>query len=141
MLLHRGGWWLFGVRADTVAYAPGQLGLIGGHLEPDALGPDALELTARREAAEETGLDLGAVDLAYLQSDLFDSGSGGLQLTAAFVAEVPADQEPVVGCAELTAVEWWTPAELAADPRCPAWLPGLLDRAVALVGREVSGAR
>ncbi len=140
VLLHRGGRWLFGVRADTVAYAPGQIGLIGGHLEADAVGPDALEVTARREAAEEAGLDLGGVRLDYLRSDLFDSGAEGLQLTAAFVAGLPAGPQPAVTSAELTAVGWWSPAELAADPRCPEWLPALVDQAVRSVDGQASPA-
>ncbi len=132
VLLHRDGRWLLTVRGTEVDDAPGQLGLVGGHVEPGAPGHGVLEATARREAAEETGLDLGAVALTYLESELFTTDAGLGQVTAAFLAAAPADQEPVVGdAAELSAVGWWSPDEAAADPRCPEWLPGLLHRAAA----------
>ncbi|HEY0239392.1 MAG TPA: hypothetical protein VGC37_12160 [Friedmanniella sp.] len=51
-------------------------------------------------------------------------------MTVAFLAPAPEDQRPVVADpAELSAVGWWTPDEVRADPRCPDWLPGLLQRA------------
>ena len=99
--------------------------------------PDVLEATARREAREEVGLDLDDVALTYLESELFTTDAGVGQVTVAFLAAAPADQEPVVADpAELTAVGWWTPDEAAADDRCPAWLPALLRRAEAQRLRE-----
>ncbi len=62
VLLHRAGRWLLSVRAADVDYAPGQVGLIGGHVEP-VLGPDVLETTVLGELPEETGLDLTDVRL------------------------------------------------------------------------------
>lgn len=130
VLLHRDGRWLLPVRGANVDDAAGQLGLVGGHVEHAAVGPGVLEATARREAYEEVGLDLLDVDLTYLESELFITDAGVGQVTVAFLANAPADQEPVVADpAELTAVGWWTPDDARADPRCPAWLPTLLERA------------
>ena len=136
-MLHRGGRWLLTVRGADVDDAAGQLGLVGGHVAAPAPGQGVLEATARREAREEVGLDLDDVALTYLESEVFTTDAGVGQVTVAFLAAAPPDQEPVVGDpAELSAVGWWTPDEAAADERCPPWLPALLRRAEALRTRE-----
>ena len=89
VLLHRQGRWLLSVRSPEVAYAPGRLGLIGGHVEADSPVLNVLELTVRREVAEETGLDLAAVPLTYLESEFFVTEQGGRQVTVTFVAPAP----------------------------------------------------
>ena len=130
VLVHRDGAWLLGVRASGVAYAPGRLGLVGGHVEADAPTAGVLEETGRREMAEEVGLDLAGVRLTYLESEYFVTEGGERQVTVTFLAPAPPDQEPrVADPAELTDVGWWTAEQAAADPRCPAWLPALLSRA------------
>ncbi len=138
VLLHREGRWLLTVRGTDVDDAAGQLGLVGGHVEqPSAGHPGVLEETARREAAEEVGLDLTEVALTYLESEFFTTDAGVGQVTVAFLAAAPRDAEPVVADpAELTAVGWWTPDEAGADDRCPVWLPALLGRAARAVARE-----
>jgi 8-oxo-dGTP pyrophosphatase MutT (NUDIX family) len=123
VLLHRSGRWLLSVRAADVDYAPGQVGLIGGHVEP-VLGPDVLETTARREALEETGLDLTDVHLCYLGSELYRGTTGQPVLTVTFVGELPAGREAqVADRRELTAVGWWSLDELAAADVSPWLLP------------------
>jgi 8-oxo-dGTP pyrophosphatase MutT (NUDIX family) len=132
VLLHRNGRWLLSVRSPDVAYAPGRLGLVGGHVEVDTPTRDVLELTARRELAEETGLDLAAVPLTYLESEYFVTEQGERQVTVTFVAPAPTGAvASVTAPAELSEVGWWTREEAAADSRCPPWLPGLIDRAAA----------
>jgi ADP-ribose pyrophosphatase YjhB (NUDIX family) len=135
VLLHRNREWLLSVRAPDVAYAPGRLGLIGGHVEVVSPALHVLEVTARREVAEETGLELSGVQLSYLESEFFVTEQGERQITVTFVAPAPDDLAATVTApAELTEVGWWTRDEAAADPRCPEWLPELLDRAAALLG-------
>jgi 8-oxo-dGTP diphosphatase len=130
VLVHRDGSWLLGVRALGVAYAPGRLGLIGGHVEADAPAAGVLETTGRREMAEEAGLDLTGVPLTYLESEYFVTEGGERQVTVTFLAPAPPEQEPqVTDAVELTEIGWWTVDQAAADPRCPDWLPALLHRA------------
>ena len=130
VLLRRDDRWLLSVRAAGVAYAPGSIGLIGGHVESSAPEPGVLESTARRELVEETGLDLAGVPLRYLESEYFVTPAGEPQITVTFVASAPDDATPYVNAPdELTEVGWWTAAEATGDPRCPPWLPGLLERA------------
>lgn len=132
VLLHRGGRWLLTVRGADVDDAAGQLGLVGGHVEHPTPGRDVLEATARREAYEETGIDLDGVGLTYLESELFTTDAGVGQVTVAFLAPAPPGVQPTVADpAELSEVGWWSPEEAGADPRCPPWLPGLLERATA----------
>jgi 8-oxo-dGTP diphosphatase len=129
VLVHRDGAWLLGARAPGVAYAPGRLGLIGGHVEVDAPAAAVLEETGRREVFEEVALDLTGVELSYLESEYFVTEGGERQVTVTFLAPAPADQEPRADARELTEAGWWTAEDAAADPRCPDWLPALLDRA------------
>lgn len=132
VLLHRTGSWLLSVRSPHAVYAPGRLGLVGGHVEVDTPTAQVLEATARREVAEETGLDLTAVPLTYLESEFFVTEQGERQVTVTFVAQSPAGAAVAVTApAELSEVGWWTREQAAADPRCPPWLPDLLDRAAA----------
>ena len=127
--LHRADRWLLSVRGPRAAHAPGTIGLVGGHLENDP-GLAVLEATARREAREETGLDLADVVLDYLDSELFVSDTGAPVLAVTFVGEAPADQEPVLAAPdELAAVGWWSLAELEADQTCPPWTVRLIRRA------------
>ena len=133
VLLRRDDEWLLSVRAPGVGYAPGSIGLIGGHVESPTPEPGVLESTARREFAEETGLDLSLTPLRYLESAYFEADAGEPQITVTFTASAPEAATPYVNAPEeLTEVGWWTAATVAADPRCPPWLPALLDRAAVL---------
>ncbi len=126
VLLRRSGRWLLTVRAGHVAYAPGMIGLVGGHVEP-VVGAEVFEVTARREALEETGLDLTDVDLHYLSSDLYLGAQDQPVLTVTYAAELPAGPEPrLADPDELVAVGWWSPDELRRADNCAPWLPPLL---------------
>ena len=131
VLVRRGARWLLSVRGAGTGYAPGRLGLIGGHVEGDDPAQDVLEATARRELLEETGVDLTGVPLRYVASERFSAGEDDLQVTVTFVADAPPGTEPSARSDELAEVGWWTLADLEADGRCPSWLPGLIRRAAA----------
>jgi 8-oxo-dGTP pyrophosphatase MutT (NUDIX family) len=132
VLLRRGDAWLLGLRAAGVSYAPGTLGLIGGHVESDDAEASVLEATGRREVLEESGIDLADVPLHYLESELFTTERGEPQVTVTFVADAPPGAEPTATAPEeVTSVGWWTTPEVEDDPRSPAWLPALLTRAAA----------
>jgi 8-oxo-dGTP diphosphatase len=133
VLLHRAGRWLLSVRAPDVSYAPGQIGLIGGHVEP-VVGPDVLEVTARREVLEETGIDLTGVPLRYLCSELYLGADGQPVLTVSYLGELAAEVEArAVELTELTAVGWWTLAELTDAEQCSPWVPPLVAAAERLL--------
>jgi 8-oxo-dGTP diphosphatase len=132
VLLRRGDGWLLGLRAAGVDYAPGTLGLIGGHVEAFDAQASVLEATARREVREECGIDLDGVPLHYLESELFTTERGEPQVTVTFVVDAPPAAEPTSTMPEeVTSVGWWTIAEVQDDPRSPTWLPSLLTRAAA----------
>lgn len=130
VLIHRGNSFLLVVRSPGVAYAPNMIGMIGGHVDVTDPARDVLEATARREVAEEVGLDLSGVPLTYLESEFFLTNGGERQITVTFSAPAPASDEPYVNAPdELVEVGWWTLNDLEADPRCPPWLPALVRRA------------
>jgi 8-oxo-dGTP pyrophosphatase MutT (NUDIX family) len=130
VLIQRDNTWLLVVRAPKVAYAPNMIGMIGGHVDVARPKADVLEATARREVAEEVGLDLSKLTLRYLESEFFLTDAGERQITVTFTAQAPAEIEPYVNAPEeLVEVGWWTLDDLKADPRCPSWLPALIRRA------------
>lgn len=135
VLLRRDGRWLLTVRGPGVAYAPGTIGMVGGHVEP-VVGAGVFEGTARREALEETGLDLREIELHYLSSELYLGTDDQPVLTVTYVGELPPGPEPrVTDPDELTAVGWWTPTALTEAENCPPWLPPL----VAAAGELLDG--
>lgn len=140
VLLRRDDRWLLSRRSARAAYAPGQIGLIGGHVEP-VVGTGVLEATGRREVAEETGLDLTTVPLHYLDSALYLGADGQPVLTVTYAGELPPGPEPVLGDpVELAAVGWWSRAELASAGRdrpeqVGAWLLPLVAEAERLLDR------
>ena len=102
------------------------IGLVGGHVEP-LVGPGIFESTARREALEETGLDLTGVPLHYLSSDLYLGSADQPVLTVTYAGELPSGPEPrVADPDELSAVGWWTVADLLTVDNCSPWVPPLL---------------
>ena len=130
VLIQRRDTWLLVVRAPTVEYAPNKIGMIGGHVEVINPVADILEMTARREVAEEVGLDLSEARLTYLESEFFVTDGGEQQITVTFTALAPPGAEPFVNAPdELTEVGWWTLSDLETDMRCPSWLPPLIRRA------------
>jgi 8-oxo-dGTP diphosphatase len=130
VLIQRGDRWLLVVRAPDVAYAPNMIGMIGGHVDVTRPLADVLEATARREVAEEVGLDLSAVALRYLESEFFITDRGERQITVTFTASAFTEAEPYINAPdELVEVGWWTLDDLEGDPRCPSWLPRLIRRA------------
>jgi 8-oxo-dGTP diphosphatase len=130
VLIRRGNTWLLVLRAPGVAYAPNVIGMIGGHVDVSDPEAGVLEATARREVAEEVGLDLSQVPLTYLESEFFITGTGERQITVTFTAPAPPGDEAYVNAPdELVEVGWWTLDDLDADARCPPWLPDLLRRA------------
>jgi len=133
VLLRRSGRWLLTVRAPDVAYAPGMIGLVGGHVEP-VVGPGIFEATARREALEETGLDLTDVPLRYLSSELYRGPRDQPVLTVTYAGELPAGREPQLADPdELAAVGWWSVAELLTADSCSPWIPPLVAAAEELL--------
>ena len=89
VLIRRGDTWLLVVRAPGVAYAPNMIGMIGGHVAVTDPQAGVLEATARREVAEEVGLDLSEVPLTYLESEFFITDGGEPQITVTFTAPAP----------------------------------------------------
>ncbi|HET8914269.1 MAG TPA: NUDIX hydrolase [Propionibacteriaceae bacterium] len=130
VLIHRGNSFLLVVRSPGVAYAPNMIGMIGGHVEIIDPERNVLEATARREVAEEVGLDLSGVPLTYVESEFFITNSGERQITVTFAGPAPSGDQPYVNAPdELVEVGWWTLNDLEADTRCPPWLPALIRRA------------
>ncbi|ADD44683.1 NUDIX domain-containing protein [Stackebrandtia nassauensis] len=120
--LRRGERWLLIERGRRLRNAPGMLAFPGGRVEAEANCGFILEDTARREAAEEVGLDLSDVSLRYVRSEFFVGDDGNRYIGATFTAELPRGREPRVAAPEeVEAVHWLTADEVKNHPKCPEW--------------------
>ncbi|MFW6694307.1 NUDIX hydrolase [Streptomyces sp. MAR4 CNX-425] len=122
--LRRGEQWLLIVRHPDLGHAGGTLAVPGGKVEVRAgePGDDVLEETARREVAEEVGVDLTGVPLHYAESTFFVTDTGGPVVNVVFAARIPEDAKPYPAApAEVSEVLWRTRQEVEAAADCPPW--------------------
>jgi len=111
-------------------HAPGVLGLPGGKLESPPGTDDAVEATARRELAEEVGIEVGSVE--YVCSGTFESDTGQQCLNVVTRCEYtggePAPQDPE----EVAAVHWLTREAIETRDDVPAFTERYVERAAAV---------
>ncbi len=132
--LHRDDRWLLIRRSARESHAPGALAGVGGKLDIGGQGSqgDVLELTARREVAEEVGVDLTGVELAYVTNSYFVTDDGDPVVNVVLAGAMPAGAEPRVAAPdEVAGIVWLTLAETESDPFCPLWTLHALRRAAA----------
>ncbi|MFF5249172.1 NUDIX hydrolase [Streptosporangium sp. NPDC000095] len=130
VFLERDGRWLLIRRGTREAHAPGALAGVGGKVELDGAGADVLEETARREVAEEIGVDATDVVLTYVESAFFTTDDGDPVINVVFRAELPAHARPIAASPqEVAGLVWLTVAEAEADANCPPWVLRGLRRA------------
>ncbi|WP_405140325.1 NUDIX domain-containing protein [Sphaerisporangium sp. NBC_01403] len=122
VFLHRDGRWLLIRRGEQEDHAPGVLSGVGGKVEVDRAADNVLEETARREVAEEIGVDLAGVEVTYAESAFFVTDDGDPVINVVFSAPMPPDAMPFATSPdEVAALAWLTVAEAEADPNCPPW--------------------
>ncbi|MEV0513827.1 NUDIX domain-containing protein [Nonomuraea sp. NPDC050405] len=123
VFLERDGHWLLIQRGMQEANAPGVLAGVGGKVEIDGAGADVLEETARREVAEEIGVDVTGVVLIYVGSEFFVTDDGDPVINVVFRGELPAHAQPMAASAqEVAGFVWLTVAEAEANANCPPWV-------------------
>ncbi|WP_336216372.1 NUDIX domain-containing protein [Nonomuraea sp. LPB2021202275-12-8] len=130
VFLERDGRWLLIQRGSGETHAAGVLAGVGGKVETDGAGVDVLEETARREVAEEIGVDMTGVELAYVESGFFVTDDGDPVINVVFRGRMPAHAEPVAALPhEVAGFAWFTAAEAETDANCPPWIARSLRRA------------
>lgn len=108
---------LMAFRSEQEAHAGGTLAFPGGKAEgTDTAG--ALEETLRREIREEVGIEVA--DFVYVESHTF--GQAPPCLDVVFSCRYVSGMAWAVDPAEVSAVEWMTPAEARAHPKTPPWI-------------------
>ncbi|MFD1939970.1 NUDIX hydrolase [Nonomuraea mangrovi] len=133
VFLEREGRWLLIRRGEKESHAPGVLAGVGGKVEIDVqtrgAGLDVLEETARREVAEEIGVDVDGAGLTYVESAFFVTDDGDPVINVAFTGPMPDEARPSAASPdEVAGLVWTTAAEAEADPACPPWITRILRR-------------
>lgn len=123
------GRYLMVVRSEREAHAAGTLSFPGGKVEYE--GPlddvlDVLEVTARREVLEETGITITG-EIAYVESKSFGAGEPvvDIVLLCRYQEGDIAPGHPD----EVASVEWLTAEEILAHPKTPPWTAQSIRRA------------
>lgn len=125
----RDGRYLIGVRGYEEDHAPGALSLIGGKVEaePEQHIDDVLELTAKREIAEEAGLT-DAHDFHYVESKYFQAG-GDPCVDVVFLCRSDEGEPVNFQPDEVAELHWMTPDEILTNPAIPPWTLQSIQRA------------
>jgi len=132
VILERDNRWLLIKRGEQEAHAPGVLSGIGGKVEFGGAADCVLEDTARREVAEEVGLDLAGIDFRYAGSGFFVTDDGDPVVNVVFSGMMPAHAEPAAASPqEVAGIVWLTLAEAETNPDVPPWVLRSLRRAAA----------
>jgi 8-oxo-dGTP diphosphatase len=144
VFLHRGDRWLLIRRSEWEKHAPGTLCGVGGKVDAvlidGGLGAAVLEATARREVAEEIGVDLTGSQLSYVDSAAFVTDDGDPVINVVFVTPLPATAEPFAASpSEVAEIVWLSLADAEADSGCPQWTVRSLRKATSVTrGAEPS---
>lgn len=88
--VERDGEYLFIERAANEDHASGLLAFPGGKLEAPPGSDDAIAATARRELAEEVGVEVGAVE--FVTSRTFEADDGALCLNVVTLCEYQGER-------------------------------------------------
>jgi len=123
--VERDGEYLFIERAASEEHAGGSLAFPGGKLEAPPDTDDALAATARRELAEEVGVEVGAVEV--ITSRTFEADDGALCLNVVTLCEYQGGEAHVREPEEVAAVHWLAPADLRGRPDAPPYLVEYLE--------------
>jgi 8-oxo-dGTP diphosphatase len=118
--VERDGEYLFVERAAGEEHASGLLAFPGGKVEAPPDADDTIAATARRELAEEVGVEVGAVE--FVTSRTFEADDGTLCLNVVTLCEYRGGEARVREPEEIAAVHWLTPAELRERPNAPSFL-------------------
>lgn len=123
--IYRNGRYLVVERAAAEEHAAGQLGFVGGTVEPGTRGKAVLERTVRRELREEVGVD--AADLYYVRSNAFVADDGDPVVNVVFLAQHGAGEAHLADPDEVKSVAWLEPDRLREHQLCPPWTRRILN--------------
>jgi 8-oxo-dGTP diphosphatase len=122
----RDGEYLLIERAADRGHAAGLLAFPGGKLEPPPEGDGEVEAAARREVAEEVGVEVGAVE--YVCSNAFVDDAGTPCLNVVTHCEYDGGEAHPRAADEVAAVRWLSADELRAREGTADFLLSYLER-------------
>lgn len=112
------------VRSENEDHAPGLVGFPGGKVEAPPGESGVIEVTAKREAWEETGVEIDHVE--HVTSTTFELDSGGVCLNVVVTADYAGGDASVADSEEVAAVEWRSVEAVVDDEKTPPWTAELL---------------
>lgn len=116
--------YLLARRAATEDHAAGERSLIGGKVEAEPSGPDALQQTVRRELDEEVGVSVDR--LAYVTSGYFLDDSEKPVINVVFLVRWQAGEPKVREPDELADVAWVSAEKIFDGAELPSYTESYL---------------
>jgi len=116
----RDGEYLCIERSADEDHAAGLLAFPGGKVELEPGTADTIEATARREVMEEVGVEVGTV--TYVRSRTFETDGGIPCLNVVTRCAYEGGDARPLEPAEVAAVHWLSPGEIAAHDDAPPYL-------------------
>lgn len=123
--IFRAGRYVVIERAGAEDHAAGQLGFVGGTVEPGTEGTAVLERTVRREVREEVGVD--TAELYYVRSNAFVDDGDSRVVNVVFLTQHGAGEPHVADPKEVGDVAWLDPDAIREHPQCPPWTRAILN--------------
>ncbi|MFB6197978.1 MAG: NUDIX hydrolase, partial [Halobacteriaceae archaeon] len=116
----RSGEYLLIERAPEEEHAGGTLAFPGGKVEASPGVDDPIESTARRELAEEVGIDVGSVK--YVRSRTFETDTGEQCINVVTLCEYQGGKAHPRSPDEVSAVHWLSADEIRSRESVPDFL-------------------
>ncbi len=132
-VVKRGDKYLLTLRSDDEPNAPGTLALPGGKAEFSGAAQNTLEYTLKREALEETGVEV--TNFRYLESKWFRTDDGEPVVDIVFLCDYAGGDAAAHDPDEIAEVMWLSAAEVTAHPKAPVWTRQSIEKAERL-GRD-----
>ncbi|MFC7071551.1 NUDIX domain-containing protein [Halovenus rubra] len=129
----RDGEYLFIERGEKEDHAAGILSFPGGKIEATD-GGDAIRAAARREIAEEVGVEVGTVE--YVTSSMFEDDTGTPCLNVVTLCEYVDGEAHAKATDEVATIHWLSPTEARDHDDVPRFVAEYVDTVEAVRADE-----
>jgi 8-oxo-dGTP diphosphatase len=132
-VINDAGEYLMVIRGEEESHAAGMLSMPGGKVELSDIGDDILEVTARREVLEETGITVSD-DITYVESKLFVADDGDPVVDVVMLCRYQSGDPVISDPGEVATIRWMAATDIDTRPQTPPWTRQSIARAERIRG-------